>query len=121
MQGWLECFKQLETLTSMLMGKIDVPDKRIHSMITFTFRYGAIQPGCFQFPCSHSRAWELYANTVEPGFENSMLATRCNLLLDVKFGKCNQPPISMGYACPSDAIGRYFLETNAEYPFGKNT
>ncbi|KFB44439.1 hypothetical protein ZHAS_00012224 [Anopheles sinensis] len=47
---------------------------------------------------SHKRAWELYAETVYPENEKSLLAVKCNSLLSLKTGGCIGNPIPLGFA-----------------------
>ncbi|XP_059612777.1 vitellogenin-2-like [Phlebotomus argentipes] len=88
------------------------------------FPNGAVvnMPGCSSLSCSHSRSWRYYAESVYPGNENGFLAKRCNLFLAYKQELCSgEDIIPMGYATPTNATGNYYLETNAESPYGFNS
>ena len=76
-------------------------------------------PGCLTIFCSHSRAWEYFAETVIKGNENNFIAKKCGSLHSFEIDACIQKEIPMGYACPSTAKGNFFLKTKAESPFGQ--
>jgi Lipase len=76
-------------------------------------------PGCLTIFCSHSRAWEYYAETVTKGNENNFMAKKCGSLSSYELNACVKQEIPMGYACPHKAKGNFFLKTNAESPFAK--
>lgn len=78
----------------------------------------ALQPGCFDPTCSHSRAWELYAETVYPGNELNFKAIRCNSLFSLDSGRCPGDEIQMGFDVPTNIKGNYFLKTKSSTPFG---
>lgn len=75
-------------------------------------------PGCLTIFCSHSRAWEYFAETVYKGNENNLIAKKCGSLHSYEINACIQKEIPMGYACPTTAKGNFFLKTNGESPFG---
>ena len=77
-------------------------------------------PGCLTIFCSHSRAWEYYAETVTKGNENSLQAKKCGSLSSYELNACNRQEVPMGFACPKTVKGNFFLKTNEEKPFGKN-
>lgn len=76
-------------------------------------------PGCLTIFCSHSRAWEYYAETVHQGNENNFIAKKCGSLSSFDLNACIRNEIPMGYACPKTAKGNFFLRTNGSSPFGK--
>lgn len=76
-------------------------------------------PGCLTIFCSHSRAWEYFAETVRKGNENNFLAKKCGSLLSYEINACIRQEIPMGYACPKTAKGNFFLKTEGKSPFGK--
>lgn len=78
----------------------------------------SLQPGCFDITCAHGRAWELYAESVEPGKEYNFPAVRCNSLLTLRTGGCLGETYPMGYAVPTNIKGNYFLATKSDPPFG---
>ncbi|GAB0093473.1 phospholipase A1-like [Sergentomyia squamirostris] len=80
-----------------------------------------LMPGCFDIGCAHNRAVDYYIESTLPGNENSFPATRCNSMKSYKQKKCNSTTIPMGYATPPTAKGKYFLQTNAKRPYGKNS
>ncbi|XP_059616597.1 vitellogenin-1-like [Phlebotomus argentipes] len=80
-----------------------------------------LMPGCLDISCSHSMAWRYYAESVYPGNENAFMATRCNSLKAYSSKKCPFPPIPMGFATPTNVKGNFFLETNSDEPYGKQS
>jgi len=77
-----------------------------------------LMPGCFTIFCSHSRAWEYYAETVYKGNENSFIARKCGSLHSFEINACIRQEIPMGYSCPTTAKGNFFLKTKSKFPFG---
>lgn len=76
-------------------------------------------PGCLTIFCSHSRAWEYFAETVVPGNENNLLAKKCGSLHSYEINACLRDEVAMGFSCPKNIKGNFFLKTNGEAPFGK--
>ncbi|XP_072756273.1 pancreatic lipase-related protein 2-like [Anoplolepis gracilipes] len=81
-----------------------------------TFR----QPGCPVFSaqiCSHGRAHEFFAESIvhSDGFP----ALQCSNWIDFQLGKCGNNSTVMGEFINTDSRGIFYLETNAEPPFGK--
>uniref|UniRef100_A0A6B2ELX5 Putative vitellogenin n=1 Tax=Phlebotomus kandelakii TaxID=1109342 RepID=A0A6B2ELX5_9DIPT len=127
------CFNQGEALSGLGRGDADLVDV-IHSnsdglgkkepigdVDFYPNGVKVLMPGCFDISCAHGRAWKYYAESVYPGNEKAFMATRCSSLKSLTSKKCNYHPIPMGYATPPTAKGNYFLETNAEAPFGKES
>jgi lipoprotein lipase len=79
-----------------------------------------LMSGCLTIFCSHSRAWEYFAETVEPRNKLNFMATKCGSLHSYEIKACSSTSIPMGFGCPSTAKGNYFLKTNSESPFGQN-
>lgn len=79
-----------------------------------------LQPGCFDIVCAHTRAPELYAETVYPGQENNMLGVKCGSLRALNSKKCRGKPNPMGFATPTNLKGNFFLKTHGKSPFGLN-
>lgn len=77
-----------------------------------------LMPGCLTIFCSHSRAWEYFAETVRKGNENNFIAKKCGSLLSYEINACVRQEVPMGYACPKTAKGNFFLKTEGETPFG---
>ncbi|KAK2586048.1 hypothetical protein KPH14_012045 [Odynerus spinipes] len=84
-----------------------------------TFR----QPGCPVFSsqyCSHARAHEFVGESII----NPMAfgAVQCKSWVEYKMGKCrdNSTMVFMGESVSLNARGSFFLETNAQPPFGKS-
>ncbi|XP_053672840.1 vitellogenin-1-like [Anopheles nili] len=123
------CFNEGESLSGIQRGDADFVDiihtnakvlgKRdpIGDADFYPNGVVSVQPGCLDPACSHKRAWELYAETVYPGAEKSLLATKCNSLLSLTTGGCNSNPIPLGYGCPTTAKGNFFLKTKDKSPF----
>lgn len=78
-----------------------------------------MMPGCLTIFCSHSRAWEYYAETVKPGSEMNYIAKKCGSLRSYEINACIQKEVPMGFACPPDTKGNFFLKTRSKAPFGK--
>ncbi|XP_053684141.1 vitellogenin-1-like [Sabethes cyaneus] len=125
------CFNEGEALSGISRGDADFVDI-IHSNAKVLGKRDpigdvdfypngvvSVQPGCLNPACSHARAWELYAETVYPGNEENLLATKCNSILSLDTGACPGNPIPLGFACPKTAKGNYFLKTNDKTPFGR--
>lgn len=79
-----------------------------------------LPPGCLSMSCAHLRAVEYYAESVYPGNEYNFLAKKCSSLQAYRIQRCHGKIHPMGFATPMDVKGNFFLETNAESPFGKN-
>ncbi|EDW00056.1 vitellogenin-1 [Drosophila grimshawi] len=80
-----------------------------------------LKPGCLTVPCAHSRAWEYFAETIYPGNERNFMATRCGSLTKLRDGLCPGQQFPMGWAVPHTLKGSYFLEVNANKPYGKQS
>lgn len=80
-----------------------------------------LMPGCMTIFCSHSRAWEYFAETVRRGNALNFLAKKCGSLHSYQIGACRVSEIPMGIACPPSAKGNYFLKTNSKFPYGVNS
>ncbi|XP_050091075.1 phospholipase A1-like [Anopheles aquasalis] len=123
------CFNEGESLSGIQRGDADFVDiihtnakvlgKRdpIGDADFYPNGVVSVQPGCFDPACSHKRAWELYAETVYPEYEKSLLATKCNSLLSLNTGGCISNPVPLGFACPPTAKGNFFLKTSNKSPF----
>ncbi|XP_070492769.1 vitellogenin-1-like [Chironomus tepperi] len=77
-----------------------------------------LMPGCFTIFCSHSRAWEYYAETVYKGNENNFIAKKCGSLHSFEINACIRQEVAMGYSCPKTVKGNFFLKTKSKFPFG---
>lgn len=123
------CFNEGESLSGIQRGDADFVDiihtnakvlgKRdpIGDADFYPNGVVSVQPGCLDPACSHKRAWELYAETVYPDKEKSLLATKCNSLLSLTTGGCVSNPIPLGFGCPKTAKGNFFLKTSDKSPF----
>lgn len=78
-----------------------------------------LQPGSFDIGTSHTRAVDIYAESVLPGNEQTFMATKCNSLYSLNKGLCERGSTPMGYAAQKMAKGNYFLKTESESPFGE--
>lgn len=89
------------------------------------------QPGCptgFLIPfskedlCSHQRSWRFWAESIAnvdgPEFW-AFPASNYMKFLSEDIEKLKDKAIPMGYHCPRDARGNYYLKTNKETPFAK--
>lgn len=66
---------------------------------------------------SHSRAVDLFAQTVYEGRENSFMAQKCSSLSALDAGRCLTKTIPMGLACPTSAKGNFLLRTSGSQPY----
>ncbi|KAL4706157.1 hypothetical protein ACJJTC_013622 [Scirpophaga incertulas] len=79
---------------------------------------GEQQPGCLLDTCSHARAWlyfgaSLLDDTIFP-------AVSCSSWSMFKKGKCNSKDVSyMGIAARPGTKGTYYLQTTADWPYGR--
>ncbi|KAI4468893.1 lipase [Holotrichia oblita] len=81
-----------------------------------------VQPGCPSFPyiwCSHSRAFEFYAESIYPS--SNFTSRSCNREERRKLlGSDDQPVSLMGQLyVDTEASGRYCLDTNSEPPYAQ--
>lgn len=79
-----------------------------------------LPPGCFDIVCAHTRAPELYAESVYPGNENNFLGVKCSSLFALNSNSCRGPAFPMGFATPQNLKGNFFLKTNDKGPYGLN-
>lgn len=77
-----------------------------------------LQPGSFDIASSHTRAVDLYAESVLPGNENTFMGTKCNSLYSLNKGLCTKGSTPMGFAAVKESKGNYFLKTESKSPFG---
>ncbi|XP_022905351.2 pancreatic triacylglycerol lipase-like [Onthophagus taurus] len=77
----------------------------------------AIQPGCSEFLCSHSRsAWFYIEGVKSKGF----VSTRCSSFLNYRLGLCrNNEQNLLGEFTDHTLTGDFYLITNAEAPFAR--
>ncbi|XP_067639515.1 vitellogenin-1-like [Eurosta solidaginis] len=127
------CFNEGESLSGIMRGDAEFVDV-IHSdpgilgkrdptgdVDFYPGGLGPLPKGCYDMGCAHSRSWQYYAETIYPGNEFSFMAVRCNSLTQLQQNKCPGVQVPMGYATPTNLKGNYFLEVNAESPFGKQS
>ncbi|XP_013100122.2 pancreatic lipase-related protein 2 isoform X2 [Stomoxys calcitrans] len=91
----------------------------------------ALQPGCARqeiannrwlgiLSCSHQRAWEYFIESVH--YPMAFPANRCEP--SKLFGTCRDGgngKAFMGYGADKRLRGKFFLDTNGEPPYGRNT
>ncbi|XP_055677551.1 vitellogenin-1-like [Lutzomyia longipalpis] len=79
----------------------------------------ATMPGCSDYVCSHQRAYKYYAETVYPQNEKSLLAVHCKYFkIETEICDFDEIPTPMGYACPMNAKGNFYLPVNENEPYG---
>ncbi|CAH1640858.1 unnamed protein product [Spodoptera littoralis] len=79
---------------------------------------GSEQPNCLFQTCSHSRAWQLYTESVL--IPEAFIGAQCSSWKQFMKGNCNYNDTSiMGYYCPTDSRGKYDLQTSNESPYGR--
>ncbi|XP_076645357.1 uncharacterized protein LOC143354867 [Halictus rubicundus] len=87
--------------------------------IDFYPNKGASQPGCRSNICSHLRAYNYFAESINSklGFE----AVKCDSDSDLNEGTCNSDPKTLlgGVNPDYNAKGVYYLTTNENSPFAK--
>ncbi|XP_048514753.1 lipase member H-A-like [Athalia rosae] len=67
--------------------------------------------------CSHWKSWGYYAESVRN--ETAFYAVSCHSHSKFKVGLCKKNPYTvMGFATPSDVTGKFYLDTNADFPYG---
>lgn len=76
---------------------------------------GKSQPGCWTSTCSHSRAYKLFAASIEN--EVPFIAYPCKSYKYFKTGKCTSNGVVMGDATTSSARGSYYLKTGGKKPY----
>lgn len=77
---------------------------------------GAMQPNCLFQTCSHSRAWQLFGESVVR--PDAFPALKCKSWDAYKEGKCEKEYSYMGYATKPDTRGLYYLQTAGSPPYG---
>ncbi|XP_055605087.1 vitellogenin-3-like [Uranotaenia lowii] len=125
------CFNEGETLSGLSRGDANLVDI-IHSNVRVLGKrdpigdidfypngLNSIQPGCYTVVCSHSRAWEYYAESVLPGNEGNFIAVKCNGLSALISGLCRRQTATMGYNVSRNTKGNFFLRVNSASPYGK--
>ncbi|KAL9697852.1 hypothetical protein quinque_001293 [Culex quinquefasciatus] len=129
------CFNEGENLSGLSRGDADVVDV-IHSNVRVLGKrdpigdidfypngLNSIQPGCYTITCSHSRAWEYYAESVAPGNERNFVAVKCNGLGALISGLCRKRTAVMGFAVGTNSSsitkGNFFLRVNSAPPYGR--
>ncbi|KAM7350122.1 vitellogenin-1-like [Cochliomyia hominivorax] len=126
------CFSEGETLTGLQRGDAKFVDiihtnpgaagnaDTIGDVDFYPGGLAPIKPGCSMLGCSHVRSFEYFTESVYPGNENNFLGVRCTSLRNVNNGFCNGAKFPMGLATPHYLRGNYFLDVNAEPPYGQN-
>lgn len=84
------------------------------------YRQYALQPGCWTIICSHSRAYEYFAESAYENNGKNFIATQCNSISALRTGKCTNKHIPMGIDTPHTARGNFYLETNKKAPYGRS-
>ncbi|XP_045484661.1 pancreatic lipase-related protein 3-like [Pieris rapae] len=78
---------------------------------------GMSQPGCILSTCDHSRAWELFAESINK--PDCFPARKCGNWTLYQNGVCAKNEMShMGYKSERGSPGIYFLSTSSSAPFG---
>ncbi|KXJ76141.1 hypothetical protein RP20_CCG010246 [Aedes albopictus] len=125
------CFNEGESLSGLSRGDASWVDV-IHSNVRVLGKrdpigdidfypngLNSVQPGCLTVICSHSRAWEYYAESVYPGNENNFVGVKCNSLSAVIDGLCNSMTATMGYNVSHKRKGSFFLRVHSKSPYGR--
>ncbi|KAJ8710418.1 hypothetical protein PYW07_009784 [Mythimna separata] len=78
---------------------------------------GSEQPGCLLQTCSHSRAWEYFAESMST--RHAFLSIQCPSYYTFRQSNCTTSDIIvMGYDTPANASGDYYLITAGQSPYG---
>ncbi|XP_026728556.1 pancreatic triacylglycerol lipase-like [Trichoplusia ni] len=78
---------------------------------------GYQQPNCVFQTCSHSRAWQFYAESIIN--MTAFVGVSCPDYESFRDGKCNYGNTNyMGFLTSPCAEGKFYLETNDKAPFG---
>lgn len=80
---------------------------------------GRKQPGCTSNRCSHSRVYELYAESIDSAGNNGFIGRKCSDLAAVKDGSCDGDVAVMGGNTRKFKArgGMYYLETSDSSPY----
>ncbi|XP_034665973.1 phospholipase A1-like [Drosophila subobscura] len=71
--------------------------------------------------CSHNRAVDYFAETVYPANTNNFLGKRCDRQEDLEKGRnCHETRTVMGYNASSRDLGIFYVDFNADEPYGPN-
>lgn len=96
-----------------------------YTFISVLFKFSTIwnnendPVGIFAEYCSHGRSHQFFAESIV--HPNGFIAVQCATWIDFQLGKCNNSNTAvMGEFISSDERGIFYLETNAQPPFGKN-
>lgn len=88
----------------------------------FIVNGGAFQPGCYSLICSHSRATELFNQSLVP--TNKFIGEQCSHWIAYILAKfiyrwpCSVETDQLGIYSKRIA-GKFFIRTNAESPYAK--
>lgn len=66
--------------------------------------------------CSHSRAYEYFAESIG---DNRFDSVQCESTAQLSLGTCSGPHALMGDHINHTARGIYYLKTNSKFPFAK--
>ncbi|CAK1582963.1 unnamed protein product [Parnassius mnemosyne] len=78
---------------------------------------GLSQPGCFFSTCDHSRAWEIFAESINS--PERFPARKCSNWTMFHNGNCVKNEVAfIGIDSKSGSVGSYFLHTASSTPFG---
>ncbi|XP_073835543.1 vitellogenin-1-like [Musca autumnalis] len=126
------CFNEGETLSGISRGDASFVDiihtnpgvagipESVGDVDFYPGGKGPIKPGCFYFGCSHERSLYYFIESIYPENERNFLAKRCNSLASLDGERCRGSESPMGYAVPYDLAGDYYLDVNADQPYGQN-
>ncbi|XP_028176686.1 pancreatic lipase-related protein 3-like isoform X1 [Ostrinia furnacalis] len=78
---------------------------------------GMTQPGCFLSTCDHSRAWQLFAESITA--PKRFPARKCGNWTMFKSGLCSKKEVAfMGMGSKAGSPGVYYLNTGSSSPYG---
>ncbi|KAL0828988.1 hypothetical protein ABMA28_003868 [Loxostege sticticalis] len=78
---------------------------------------GMTQPGCFLSTCDHSRAWQLFAESITT--PKHFPARKCGNWTMFKSGLCSKNEVAfMGFGSKEGPPGTYYLNTGSSLPYG---
>ncbi|CAH0726866.1 unnamed protein product, partial [Brenthis ino] len=78
---------------------------------------GMSQPGCFLSTCDHSRAWEMFSESINS--PDNFPARKCENWTMFQNGNCKKNEVTyLGIKSNDGGLGNYYLTTGSSPPYG---